>query len=362
MRPISVLVTAPILLSLGLGSQLAAQIAHITNAPFTAARKYTEDGGLTYSTEQLARASNGSTYVASKGKDGQTRHISIEDVPNNRRIELSPQPPSYTYRFVEVRKGGFWTDCIDSYRERLQRFQDSFIQNPDRDKPPGGHVHRAKLGAKQENGMTLFGEKDEFTLATGEKRTTEKWESDLGLTITSTTNWHGKIRVWTVTDLERVEPDSTLFEIPKQYFPHNDPLLEAKTVFVENETGDPAVKDAAESAFNNWKRMTVTTDFNGWKSMTVIPSKEKADIVAVFTNTVTNPDDDGPVPAIEMSIYAPSSEEPIFTHHPAFNPDFQVDGDPARYNRDIARRCVTALWNRIANTHIGLIGSPHQSD
>jgi hypothetical protein len=30
--------------------------------------------------------------------------------------------------------------------------------------------------------------------------------------------------------------------------------------------------------------------------------------------------------------------------------------------RDIARGCVTALWNRIANTHIGLRNSPHQSN
>ena len=136
MRPISVLVTALILLSL-LGSQWAAQIAHITNAPFTAAAKDTEDGGITYSTVQLARASNGSTYVAWKGKDGTTR-ASIEDVPNNRRIELSPQPPSYTYRLVEVRKGGFWTDSIDSYREKLQRFQDSYVKDNETDEKPTG--------------------------------------------------------------------------------------------------------------------------------------------------------------------------------------------------------------------------------
>jgi hypothetical protein len=127
-------------------------------------------------------------------------------------------------------------------------------------------------------------------------------------------------------------------------------LLEAKTVFLENKTGDEEVKDAAEKAFNNWKHMTV------------VASNEKADIIAVFTNTERNADDIGPVPAIEMKIYAPTSEEPLFTHHPVFNPDFQLHGDPTRYNRDIARGCVTALWNRIANTHIGLIESPHQSN
>ena len=42
------------------------------------------------------------------------------------------------------------------------------------------------------------------------------------------TDWHGKTRVWTVTDVERVEPDSTLFEIPKEYLPHHDPLLKQR--------------------------------------------------------------------------------------------------------------------------------------
>jgi len=368
MRPISVLVTAPILLNLCLGSQLGAQIVSVTNAPFTAAEKSTEDGGLTYSTAQLARASNGSTYAASKAKDGHVMRIYIEDVPNNRRIQLFPSPPSYTYSLEPAPKGGWRTDSIDSYRERLQRFQDSIVQDPDRDKPTGGHTHRVALGVKQEDGIALFGERRELTLATGEKRTTERWESDLGLTMSRIASRPGKTYVWTVTDLKRVEPDPALFEIPAEYLPHHDPLLDAKTVFIENETGDQEVKDAAETAFNNWKRMTLPASMEkeaadrGWKHMAVVASKEKADIIAVFTNTVRNADDMGPVPAIEMKIYAPGSEDPVFTYHPAFNPDFQIHGDPARYNRDIARGCVTALWNRIANTHIGLRNSPHQSN
>ena len=73
MRRISGLVTASILLNLCLGSQLGAQIISVTNAPVTAAVKSTEDGGLTYSTVQLARASNGSTYAAEKTKDGRKK-------------------------------------------------------------------------------------------------------------------------------------------------------------------------------------------------------------------------------------------------------------------------------------------------
>ena len=349
MRPIAVFVTALILLSLSLGSQLAAQIVHIANAPFTATGKDTEDGGLTYLTIQLARASNGSTYRASTAKDGHTAQIHIEDVPNNRIIELSAQPPNYTYRFIEAPKRGLFADSIDSYRERLQRFQNSYIQNPDRDKLDG-HVHRVILGTKQENGMTLFGERAEFTLENGEKRTTEKWESDLGFDMSRITDWHGRTRVWTVTDVERVEPDPTLFEIPKEYLPHNDPLLEAKTVFVENRTGDAKVKDAVERAFNSWKRMTITAMNNSWKQISITDTRETADLIAVFTRTARTDLDSG----IEMRVYLPNSGEPLFTTRSNLAPPINLNLSDSY----IATNCVDALWGRIANTRIGLIDPP----
>jgi hypothetical protein len=367
MRPISALAAAPVLLSLGLGSPLAAQIIPISDAPFTATLSITDDQGRTYPAEQFARASNGSTYVASKAKDGHTTRVTIQDVPNNRRIELTPQLPSYTYRLTPAPKCRCGTFSVDSYRETLQRAQQAFIDRPDRDKPSGSHHHEVALGVMQQDGMTLFGHRDEVTLKTGEKHVLEMWESDLGLTITERRDGPAStaIRARIVTDLKRVEPDPSIFEIPDEYLPHHDPLLDATTVFIENETGDPEVKDVAERDFNSWKRTTLPPPLEqeaatrGWRRMTVIASKEKADIIAVFTSFVRNPEDVAPVvPAVEMKIFAPNSEEPIFTHHPAFNPNFQIQGDPSRYNRDMAGGCVLALWNRLANTHIGLISPP----
>jgi hypothetical protein len=153
-------------------------------------------------------------------------------------------------------------------------------------------------------------------------------------------------------DVERVEPDPTLFEIPKEYLPHNDPLLEAKTVFVINETGDEKVKDAVERVFNNWKHMSVTAMCNSWKQISVTNSREKADIIAVFART-TKTDLD---PGIEMRVYVPNSEEPVFTTHSHLAPPI----NPNLSDSYIARACVDALWGRIANTRIGLIESPHQ--
>ena len=80
----------------------------------------------------------------------------------------------------------------------------------------------------------------------GKKHAVEMWMSD----ITGNGLAPEGIRAWTVTDFRRVEPDPALFEIPAEYLPGHDPLLIAKTVFVENETGDPEVKDASERDFN----------------------------------------------------------------------------------------------------------------
>ena len=69
---------------------------------------------------------------------------------------------------------------------------------------------------------------------------------------------------------------------------------------------------------------------------------------------------------MEMKIYAPDSDEPLFTHHWASNPNskiqnFEMLDDLSRYNRDIVGGCVIALLNRLVNTHIGPITPLHQA-
>lgn len=189
----------------------------------------------------------------------------------------------------------------------------------------------------------------------GKKHAVEMWMSD----ITGNGLAPEGIRAWTVTDFRRVEPDPALFEIPAEYLPGHDPLLNAKTVFVENETGDPEVKDASERDFNSWRSMTHLGPLEqeeasqGWRQMTVA-SKQKADIIAVFTS-VRNDDDASILPAMEMKIYAPNSDEPLFTDRWASNPNFRIQDELSRYTREMAAGCVTGLLNRLVNTHIGLI-------
>jgi hypothetical protein len=340
---------APIL-SLTLSTQLEAQIALITEAPFTASILNTDDGEKAYVGAYLARASNGSTYQARMDSDGRALTIEIQDVPNNRYIALHPLPPSYTYSITPPRGGKFITQSIDQYREFLQAVQNKEAREvatkPEWVDMYGAHHHPVVLGAINQDGMTLFGRLDDLTYANGKTVAEEHWRSDLGLFVSDKINadspTEGKSsRISKVTDLHLGEPDPKLFEIPAEYFSGNDPLLNAKSVFIDNETGEQEVEDRAIAWFNEWKRMAVKA------------TKQEADIVAVFSKATT--DDLGPaVSSIEMNIYQSVSEHPIFAIRPHLPSDI-VGLETTRQDKWAAGRCVDDLRGRITNTRIGLI-------
>ena len=332
-----------LLLCFASSEPLSAQFVNITDAPFTATVVWTRDGQPN-ATEEFARASNGSTYDATKATDGHLVHITIVDVPNNRRIELMPSPPSYTYWLRET--GRVRTSTVEEYRTILQRLQDHFLQNPDRDKAEdGSHRHQIALGVREGNGMTLFGNREEINLASGEKRIVEAWQSDLGVAATFAEKGTATQTVRTLTNLRRVEPDPKLFEIPAEYLPHADPLLDGKKVFVDNETGIPEVKSSAAAGFNAFG-----TSRHPWK---VVDSMDEADIVAVFVNVVCTDDLD---PPFEMKIHVPRSDETLFVSHLRRNPDAKVQSYLA-YEKSLSASCVGDLWNRVVNTRIGPVGS-----
>ncbi len=221
MKPASALALVPLLLSFTWGSPLSAQFVNLIDAPFTATFSSTHNGQALPDAE-WARASNGSTYQAQKRSDGSIYRIMIADVPNHRRIELFPFPPSYTYTVSPLNARG---DSVEQYRKQLQRAQDLFTQNPDRAKTNGSHHHEIALGVEQKDGMTIFRNRDELALASGEKVTAEFWQSDLGFPIRriSDSSTNG-VDVQTITNLRRVELSPKLFEIPAEYLPHPDPL------------------------------------------------------------------------------------------------------------------------------------------
>lgn len=343
MKCASTLPMVSLLLCFALSEPLLAQFVNITDAPFTATVVWIRDGQPN-ATEEFARASNGSTYDATKATDGRLVHITIVDVPNNRRIELMPSPPSYIYRLQNT--GKVRTSTVEEYRTTLQRLQDHFRQSPDRDKAEdGSHRHQIALGVREEDGMTLFGNREEINLASGEKRIVEAWQSDLGVAATFAEKGTATQTVRTLTNMRRVEPDPKLFEIPAEYLPHADPLLDGKKVFVDNETGIPEVRDAAAAGFNAFGKSQ-----HPWK---VVDSMDEADIVAVFANAVHTDDLD---PPFEMKIHVPRSDETLFISHLRRNPDAKVQSYLA-YEKSLAASCVGDLWNGVVNTRIGPVES-----
>jgi hypothetical protein len=210
--------------------------AHLTNAPFTARWSATtrENGESGTTSGFMARTSDGSTYMsfASPGypAPGGTFRIEIDDLKKHRHITLYPGPTNH-YAATELTNGQDRIFSVQRYAQMLQQLQDSYLQRPDRPKPDG-QSHVAPLGAKQQDGVTLYGHKSEFTSNKGEKRTQELWDSDLGIVVSTKAVWpsEDKETEMTVTDIRRVEPDPILFQIPQGY----RPLHSLKRRFLED--------------------------------------------------------------------------------------------------------------------------------
>jgi hypothetical protein len=188
----------------------------VTDAPFTATWQETfRDHGKPTSQETLrmARASNGSTYVATLSPDGTPSQIEIDDVPNNRMITVNAL--NRTYSLSKPQGGQFHILSVQQVTELLQKEQDLNAHGVER--PPNLRV--TSLGVRQESGMTLYGQKNEWNI--GDKAIQESWiSSDLcvkasyKVTSLSPLSSDGVIR-----DVRREEPDPKLFRVPEGYSP-----------------------------------------------------------------------------------------------------------------------------------------------
>jgi hypothetical protein len=278
---------------------VSAQVmANIVDAPFTATLTYNHAGQAPL-IMPIARASDGSTYRGAPINDGNSGPFIIEDVPNHRRIQFSAYPPityTHTYRLTTQ---SFVTESIEQHRERLRRCK----------------------GSEQD------------------------WDTELGIRVSNASAGAGQ-QDWVVSDVRREEPDPRLFQIPEEYL--SDPLLDARTVFVENQTGISEV-DKVSAQFSR--------DLPRVKPLAVVEEKSAADLTAVFTKVSVDELKASPqavrmtpspvwASGIKMRIYLRGSSEPAFE---------TAAGSPGTVKGDWfgAVECVTALWNRVANTHVG---------
>lgn len=112
--------------------------------------------------------------------------------------------------------------------------------------------------------------------------------------------------------------------------PLPDEVASAKSVYIVNETGNPAVLDAANEQFTKWGRFAIAK------------SRDKADLVVVFTHKY-GMDKLGNTAFIEMNIFPRSSNKPVFQTRNAHKLIFE----PQR--RTIA--CINDFKKRLEQQH-----------
>jgi hypothetical protein len=320
----------------------AQQIENVVGAPFTATFSRTTPGQPKL-TCQIARASDGSVYFGCSGANGRLSSVEISDVPNNRRIALWVPPPNlprHTYTLSTPRDGKFTTVSADDLRQRLRHGQSICSCKEE---------SHTTLGQRFSDGLTLFGFRSVKTYDDGSKRVTEYWESDLGVVVSrkdvgpQADEEHSCV----VTDVLREEPDPSLFLIPKEYL--SDPLLDAKTIYIENLTDVPEVANGAVIVLDAWKASKVSSV----QPLIAVQEKNAADLTATFTKVRVV--EGASRPGIRLEVYPRSSTDP------AYQVTLALDRDSVAGYRQIAMQCFDMLWNRLASTQVGLRPQPEGS-
>ena len=279
-------------------------------------------------------------YYGCSGADGRLSSVDISDVPNNRRITFfvpPPNVPNHIYAVSTPPHGKYTIVSADEVRKQLHRGQGFCREQP-----------QISLGERSSDGLTLFGFRSEKMYDNGQKRVTEYWESDLGIVVSSKDlgPMEGEEHSYVVTNVRREEPDPSLFQIPKEYI--SDPLLDAKTVYIENLTGAPEVVDGVLGDLYFWKREPRVSHVT---PLTVVNEKNAADLTATFTRVpvVEGAGVEGSgKPGIRLEVF------PRDSSNPAYQVTLVLEQDSVNGHKLIAMRCFTALWNRLSSTRVGL--------
>jgi len=185
----------------------------VSGAPFSATWISTLERAGQIETKKAvaARASDGSVYRATY-KNGTVDWIEINDVPHEKLIIIYPLRKMYT---ETTAPGGKWFIRTPQQEHSvLERWNIDYIrQATNQDKTS------TSLGVKTESGMTLYGHHYVRTKNKVVTMVGDSWDSDLGFTFSSRTEIPSEqsISTLTLTEINRVEPDSSLFTVPSGY-------------------------------------------------------------------------------------------------------------------------------------------------
>jgi hypothetical protein len=220
-----------------LGTRCAlAQADYVVNEPFTATETHTvtRAGKIAIETLTLARASDGSIYRAYSTTGSPAYRASIDDVPNQRIIRLDLKKQTYSI----LAQVDLTTKTADDVENAIRARRDESRERRSLGLGVEGKENHSDLGVQVEDGVTLYGwAVDRITLRPplrGRPQSdiilhSETWTTDFGVNMTYESAQYDvdrpddpktEIREEdVVTDLQRGEPDQSLFRTPEGFAP-----------------------------------------------------------------------------------------------------------------------------------------------
>jgi len=199
-----------------------AQISPVAGAPFTATRVHTSPDGVTVQAK-IARASNGSVYEEIPDvRPGHLPLASILDIANHRRVFLRGDTKTYTVQPDHTVPRTL--DVSDAaVQERVERFRGL---PPRHDVDGEQEADVVPIGLRVVEGQTEYGMRRTFVkLAATSKlreRVWEMWDRPSLMLTVETVGIDDAGRpasITKLTNIQAVEPDARLFEIPADYTP-----------------------------------------------------------------------------------------------------------------------------------------------
>jgi hypothetical protein len=335
-------------------------------APFTANRRSisAKTGGSTLDcASRVARATNGSVYQAQictfGENNGKSDWVLIDDATNNCRTSIRPflssQKPDHLGRMQ-----GSWTSLqFRISTNRAERYKDRTpAQNREReqrsqayitDQPivADGEVHRLALGEKNANGTTIFGFRNEPTPSANRDLVSEWWNSDLGFqfSMVSISPSQGTRSSVNTTNLQLVEPDSTLFTIKDEYFPETQAILEAKSLFLDGFSGHTVLEQKIAEILTAPGRVSIVQD------------RRDADLVASLQLPSLPKDEKNPSSQIILKIEDPKAAS--ITSWDLLSLSLRLRGSEEDWvAAPEINTCLSTVWTRIETERIHNI-PPH---
>ena len=328
-------------------------IARVMHAPFSAQVQgwSTARDSSNIWAQEIGRAEDGSIYRSRIDPADETKSptigISIHDAHSNCNVSIAPYralTTGATNRGANGLSINLGTDDLSAWPTRTiedirkgnvqeQEIYRRIPQTSDSD----GENHRAALGERIVEGMTIFGSRDERTNDSKTEWIEERWESELGFRYSySRTNLNNPSSWgYRVTSLKRVEPPAERLRLQEEYLPPTRALTDAKTLFVPEFHSQEALRQQIESILTSSGRFSI------------VPSADVADLVIRFTTSAVQNGTE-PFTYLDMSFEEPGRHKQYPGDVLMISLHFKGNLDGSA-NSPVVNTCFANLWQQVEN-------------